>query len=483
MISLLAAFVCGASLLQGATSVQNDLVVTTFTLPEGKLTVYLPNDMRHGDQITGTVIETPTGTGELLKSNASTLEGVVIEIDGKQAKSDRKGISLLVPAGIGTIALKLLAPNGTPIGTANIPTIPPNVGLSSPTFNCDPVQNAAGPLTINGPFDGNAANTNVNCGPNPMTVMAESPRSSVVAGPPNTPGKTNISVDEAGNKANLPCNLVKMTMTASKTTLLRGEKTTVTVKVSGLEGLSKTCFPIPLEFVNETPAIIRFQQTTEKRLPVGMPQNSVKDGIGTMQIGLVGINPGKFILRGLAYNTSIHDIKKLLNAPAFNSWLDALIVKYEAEIKALDASGATDGGTKSKIGRKKKTLSVLKGNRNATPATLSDCKEAVDLALAEDSFFELAKELLVTAADLLGYTDIPIPALGKILKGLEAVAAGAKLVKTLAALERAQALAAAYDALAAAYDALSNVAEKVEKLAELKDAVNAVKEALASGQE
>ena len=153
-----------------------------------------------------------------------------------------------------------------------------------------------------------------------------------------------------------------------------------------------------------------------------------------------------------------------------------MIVKYEAEIKALDASGATDGGTKSKIGRKKKTLSVLKGNRNATPATLSDCKEAVDLALAEDSFFELAKELLVTAADLLGYTDIPIPALGKILKGLEAVAAGAKLVKTLAAIEKAQ-------ALAAAYDALSNVAEKVEKLAELKDAVNAVKEALASGQE
>jgi hypothetical protein len=476
MVSLLATLACGAVLLQGETSVQNDLVVTTFKLPEGTVTVYLPNDLRHGDTITGTVIDTPAGSGSLLQSNAATLEGVVIEIEGKPQRPNGRLRSWVIPAGVGAVAVRILTAGGKPLGTTTILTIPPNVGQSSPTFNCDPVQNAAGPLTINGPFDGNAANTNVNCGPNPMTVMAESPRSCVVAGPPSTPGKTNISVDEAGNKANLPCNLVKMTMTASKTTLLRGEKTTVTVKVSGLEGLSKTCFPIPLEFVNETPAIIRFQQTTEKRLPVGMPQNSVKDGIGTMQIGLVGINPGKFILRGLAYNTSIHDIKKLLNAPAFNIWLDALIVKYEAEIKALEASGATDGGTKSKIGRKKKTLSVLKGNRNATPATLSDCKEAVDLALAEDSFFELAKELLVTAADLLGYTDIPIPALGKILKGLEAVAAGAKLVKTLAALERAQ-------ALAAAYDALSNVAEKVEKLAELKDAVNAVKEALASEQE
>ena len=476
MVSLLATLACGAFLLQGETSVQNDLAVTTFTLAEGKVTVYLPNDMRHGDQITGTVIEAPTGTGDLLKSNTATLEGVVIEIDGKPSNSKGNRMSCLIPAGVGAVVVRLLSANGKPLATANIPTIPQSVGQSSPTFICDPVQGASGPITINGPFDGDATNTNVQCGPNPQSVMAESPRSCVMAGPPNAPGKTNIAVNEGGNKATLPCNLVKLTMTAAKTTLLRGEKTAVTVKVSGLEGLPKTCYPIPLEFVNETPAIIRFQQTTEKRFPVGMPQNSVKEGTGTMQIGLVGINPGKFILRGLAFNTSIHDIKKLLSAPAFNNWLDALIVKYEAEIKALEASGDTDSGTKSKIDRKKRTLSVLKGNRNATPNTLGDCKLAVDVALAQDSFFELAKELLVTAADLLGYTDIPIPAVGKILKGLEAVAAGAKLLKTLAAIEKAQ-------ALAAAYDALSNVADKLEKLGELKDALNSVKEALESEQD
>ena len=476
MVSLLATLACGAFLLQGETSVQNDLVVTTFKLPEGTITMYLPNDLRHGDMITGTVIDLPAGSGSLLKSNTASLEGVVIEIDGKPSNSKGRMNSWAIPAGVGAIGIRILTADGKPLGATTIQTIPPNVGLSSPTFNCDPVQNAAGPITVRGQFDGNASNTNVQCGGKPMDVIAESPRSCVMAGPPNDTGKTDIAVDEAGNKATMPCNLVKLTMTASKTTLLRGEKTTVTVKVSGLEGLPKTCYPIPLEFVNETPAIIRFQQTTEKRFPVGMPQNSVKEGTGTMQIGLVGINPGKFILRGLAFNTSIHDIKKLLSAPAFNNWLDALIVKYEAEIKALEASGDTDSGTKSKIDRKKRTLSVLKGNRNATPNTLGDCKLAVDVALAQDSFFELAKELLVTAADLLGYTDIPIPAVGKILKGLEAVAAGAKLLKTLAAIEKAQ-------ALAAAYDAITNVAEKLEKLGELKDALNSVKEALDSEQD
>jgi hypothetical protein len=61
------------------------LSVVTFTVPAGTLTVNLPDDIRAGDTISGTVIAEPKGqTIEERARNLGVLNGLVLEIDGKR---------------------------------------------------------------------------------------------------------------------------------------------------------------------------------------------------------------------------------------------------------------------------------------------------------------------------------------------------------------------------------------------------------------
>lgn len=67
------------------TQTSGGLHVTTFNTEHGRVTVNLPDDMRAGDTISGTVFNEPKGsTAEERAKNQSVLEGLVLEIDGKR---------------------------------------------------------------------------------------------------------------------------------------------------------------------------------------------------------------------------------------------------------------------------------------------------------------------------------------------------------------------------------------------------------------
>jgi hypothetical protein len=114
-------------------------------------------------------------------------------------------------------------------------------------------------------------------------------------------------------------------------------------------------------------------------------------------------------------------------------------------------------------------LDILKSFRNVNATGLGDAKETVDKLLSDDSFFRLATSLVSTATDLLGYSDLPLPKIGGILKGLKSFCG--KFPKALKALESAEKI---FEALEKAQSA----AEKAQKAKELKDALNEVKDAL-----
>lgn len=70
------------------------LQTATFDTAQGKIRVYLPDDMAAGDTISGTVIAEPKGgTDEERRRNADTLNGYVVEIQGMRAS--RTGCSSL----------------------------------------------------------------------------------------------------------------------------------------------------------------------------------------------------------------------------------------------------------------------------------------------------------------------------------------------------------------------------------------------------
>jgi hypothetical protein len=478
MVSMLAILALSGFVIQGKAQSANGLQTAVFELPQGKITVYIPSDMRAGDTISGTVIAAPTGTGSAMEANGAILKGMVVELGGATPKHGGIQPSWVLPAAaVGIMSLSLKGPGGNPIGACDVVSIPPGQGAGSGGgFGCDPIVQQGRPIPLNGSFDGNSSNTNVMVGGQLAGVLAESPRSCLVAGEQQNPGPCDINVRESGQSQSMKCQVIAVRLSAPKTTLLRGEKTTLSVQVTGLRGLDKKHFPIPVEVTNMTPSIVAFEHSQGSPLALELPLASVRGDVGNLQVGLIAINPGPFVMGAVVFGVSIHDMKRMMDLPTFKTWLDGVIASYEVEIMKLvqtladeKAGGGKGTGTTLKLTRYRQHLQTMKMCVTVKASELGDCKESVDQVLARDNMLSVATQLVSAAADLLGYTSLPLPKVTAILKGLSIMAG--QLPKVLNAIEAAL-------AAAELYEKASDLADKAEKLKTLKDAVDTVRQAL-----
>jgi hypothetical protein len=155
------------------------------------------------------------------------------------------------------------------------------------------------PVVITGPFDGNATNTGITCEPTgstqppptytpgqPIYVLAESPRKAVFTSPSNLTGPLQVTVDEGGKKTTAPFRNVGVNLTAPKTSLLKGEQTTLTVQVTGLQNLTQ---PVPLTL--ECNGVITMTGGTYQPLTI-QPSQVRPDGTYTTTRDITGVQPG-----------------------------------------------------------------------------------------------------------------------------------------------------------------------------------------------
>jgi peptidoglycan hydrolase CwlO-like protein len=245
------------------TKTAGGLQVTTFTRPQGRITVNLPADIRAGDTISGTVITEPKGdTTKEKAENKGVLEGTVIDLGGTKIQPGRPTFSWTPPAAQSGLAPRYLlriveVGQGTPEATkpqsvVNVrpPSPPDATGASS--FNIPPLGQTGRPFVITGPFDGDSSNTKIDYGPalrtpvgagSGLVVIAESPRQVVVTAPSDSTGPAQIKVNENGAQTISNFRNVGVSLSAPKTNLRKGESTTLKVEVSGLQGITE---PVPL---------------------------------------------------------------------------------------------------------------------------------------------------------------------------------------------------------------------------------------------
>lgn len=274
----------------GKVTTSGGLTTVTFEPAPGTVRVYLPDDMRAGDTISGTVVAEPKGqTEEERAKNLTVLNGYQLVIENKSVIEPKtitsKGMTftMLVPKPADDeLELKLSVPSeirfnrgdlkvdagdgvahftSITIGTGVTITLPDEnqVGFPLPTIG-----QQGRPLEIFGPFDGNSSNTTLRFGPPKSTVqdfekgtenvsggfglirpLAESPRKLVFESPSNVTGPVTILVKE-GNGAPTTGTMrnLGVQLSAPKTNLMRGERTTLTVEVRGLEGIKED---VPLQ--------------------------------------------------------------------------------------------------------------------------------------------------------------------------------------------------------------------------------------------
>ena len=303
LVGASAALSVGGALGKGATppaphtETTSNLSVTSISVPEGTVRVRLPDDMATGDTISGTVLDEPAGSTDAERSrNGATLDGYVVEVAGKKADVAGRVVTFVVPAAATAATLILRHHNGTVAGRVDVPVRTQQNPFTRPPVPSDfhfPQVVAAGqPFPVSGPFGGNAANTTLGIGGRPAELIAESPRKLVAAPPPNVSGPTSMQLKEGGTTAAAPVNVLKISLSAPKTSLVKGEHTTLHISVSGLEGVRQ---PIPLQLTNTSPNTIQLAGGQTQVLTVA-PGNLDPNRIYAADRELTGVRAGSFTI-------------------------------------------------------------------------------------------------------------------------------------------------------------------------------------------
>jgi hypothetical protein len=234
------------------------------TLLYGDVRVFLPDDMAAGDTISGTVMAEPKGnTEEERAKNRDTLQGFVVEI-GEQKVPVSKGVfKWVVPATPKLIRI-IDGASGNEVAKTQVPLIAPMPKIA-PSQNPRPgdfrlpaIGQQGRAVEIAGPFDGDFSNTtldwkatqdfeknteNVSGG---FGLIAESPRKAVFRSPYDITGPVEINLKEGSVETKGVFRNVGVRLSAPKTNLQKGEKTTLTVEVVGLAGI-QTGVPLQID--------------------------------------------------------------------------------------------------------------------------------------------------------------------------------------------------------------------------------------------
>lgn len=238
----------------------------------GNVKVYLPDDMRAGETISGTLVTEPKGnTPEEVAKNKSELEKHSVGVGSETVPLTEEQFTVRTPTIIelptapraNILKLALLSPKTSePVAPQQTPNfIIDGANVDIPLYD-PPKVNAGSSLVfplltqqgrasvIHGAFDGDLADTGLirpGFGPDSgglIKVLAESPRQLVFVAPEDITGPYSINVKEGNNSFTGNSRNIAVRLSAPKLNLLRGEKTTVTIEVSGLAGIIKD---VPLQ--------------------------------------------------------------------------------------------------------------------------------------------------------------------------------------------------------------------------------------------
>ncbi|HEX6182864.1 MAG TPA: hypothetical protein VFZ44_03060 [Pyrinomonadaceae bacterium] len=311
------------------TQTANGLHTVIFDIAPGKTKVNLPDDMRAGDTISGTVVAEPKGqTEEERAGNLEALKGYVVEVGDQKVSTPQGSFTLVVPDAPVKFIRIIEADSGKELANTPVPaqaaatTKGANKGFvtakggdamtaqpepSGDAFRLPTLGQQGRPIEIFGPFDGDASNTTLRFNPigsatqdlekrpetvvggyGPLKPLAESPRKIVFESPTNFTGTAEVSVKEGGVETKGNYRNLGVSLSAPKTNLIRGERTTLTVEVKGLEGIREN---VPLQL--DSRGVITMDGGNFQNLSI-KPQDIQPGGRYTTTRAITGQQAGGF---------------------------------------------------------------------------------------------------------------------------------------------------------------------------------------------
>ena len=229
--------------------------VAIFGLEAGTIYVNVPDDLRPGETASGTVNPVPTGAGDDLKRHREELNGHSVVLAGHRAPVSDAVRTFTVPANANILSIVLVDRHGAPVAEVQAPLGPTHSAAAS--YEVPTVGQAGAPVRITGPFDGDLSNSSVQIDGSVADPIAESQRQLVVRGPKEGAAEAPVEVRERGVQVKSGTyRNVNVRLSAGATTLHSGETTTLTVTLTGVEGLRET---LPVHLSNNSPGVVRME--------------------------------------------------------------------------------------------------------------------------------------------------------------------------------------------------------------------------------
>ncbi len=280
-----------------ASDVSSGIRTVTLATPLGEIKVILPDDIRSGDTISGTVTAEAKGKDEKEKhKNATELDRLVVQFVTQRWPVSGGVIQrLVIPVTlVRAPEIILLDEKGKKIDSATLPVAPAQNINTTPNFIVPELGQSGRPFVITGLFDGDSSNTNINIGGDGAKVIAESPRSAILEIPRTVLGANNIVVNDNGNSTTGSFRALKIDLTAPKTSLIRGESTELHVEVQGLQGITQ---PVQVHVQNQTPSNINLAGGNTQNIVI-QPQQVTSGGTFNWNTTVTGTGTGGFNITG-----------------------------------------------------------------------------------------------------------------------------------------------------------------------------------------
>ncbi len=279
------------------TKTEQNLGMITFNTLQGQVIVSMPANVAAGDTISGSLSTLASDAPNAKQAtNRNELTGYVVEVNEQRAKMyDKKFMYVVSETDVQNgLVVSLTNDAGNMIGSAIAPcsktqqvAVHPSI-LSANNFHIPAVGLQGDQISITGPFDGNSANTTCKIGENYLDVIAETPNQMIIFSPLDSKGLTSFTLVEKNIEKKSEYRNLGLQLSASKTTLVKGDQSILTLQLSGLENLKEN---VILHLVCTGAATMKGgnKQTIEIR-----PKDVQADGSCLKTRTLTGIEKGTF---------------------------------------------------------------------------------------------------------------------------------------------------------------------------------------------
>ena len=394
---------------------------TTFNTPNGTINVYLPDDIRSGDEITGTVTMQPKGSddaqqtnnlNELLAYNLYLPNDVPISTNTiKQNEGlTHKTLSFKVPVET-ALAFELKTKDNESVSIAEIPTLP-TVPIDQAVAEQNPGYLLAKKVISNSePIVLLTSNANSNSPhivlkehnqTEPKTIALESsiysPRKSIYNLPQGLSGIYTLSLELPDGTVEVIdlVNIVNIDASIGKGNLAKGEKTTLSMRVTGLEDCPYR--PVQIELVNKTTSIIQLENGNEQLFPIDNSDNpdgfSLSEPFETSQ-NVIGETPGNFVINStlrIPESAYINSVQFYLDNADDTEQLNASINALKSDINNYINDNSLDTGTSNYLSQIRNNLPIADNENDVSQVksqVVNMLNPLLTMNMAKDFFIQM----------------------------------------------------------------------------------------------